>query len=311
MIPNEYSFTHYLAAKQSVDDRALNRKVWDQLGRELAARQDNGPLRVLEIGCGIGTMIERLVGAGLFEQAHYTAVDLELENIDLACHRLADWVGKPCGRTETYPAWFSLGAPRNSNRPSGSETPRLRQPSSGHDTVGPLVAHAFRPGRPAGIPAPTFPPAEIWRIVLLHPQLRRGRLWNRRSIQNLTPWSSRSITARWMRRRVAGKPSGTAILAGTYSTTCVKPGRKFSKQELGLLVYPGRDGYPEDEAYFLHFIIHTMFEALCERPEIDPARLARWAGCRHGQVERRELVYLAHQLDFLGIRPAAIEVDGW
>ena len=70
------------------------------------------------------------------------------------------------------------------------------------------------------------------------------------------------------------------------------------------LVYPGEDGYQEEEAYFLHFMIQTMFETLCNRPEIDPIRLAEWAACRRDQVERQELVYLAHQLDFLGVRPA-------
>jgi hypothetical protein len=75
------------------------------------------------------------------------------------------------------------------------------------------------------------------------------------------------------------------------------------------LVYPGRDGYPQDEAYFLHFIVQTIFLALREQPEIDPLRLADWAACRHEQVEAGELVYIAHQLDFLGVRPTMLEAS--
>jgi hypothetical protein len=66
------------------------------------------------------------------------------------------------------------------------------------------------------------------------------------------------------------------------------------------VVHPGLQGYPADEAYFLHFIIHTIEQALQNQPELRSGLLAGWARERHAQIERRELVYIAHQLDFLG-----------
>jgi SAM-dependent methyltransferase len=75
---NTFSFTRYLAAKKSVDDRALNRHVWQTLQASLPAR----PLRILELGAGIGTMAERIIEWDLLRTAAvYTAVDNEPENI--------------------------------------------------------------------------------------------------------------------------------------------------------------------------------------------------------------------------------------
>ncbi len=57
-----YSFIRYLAAKKSVDDRALNQHVCQSLNRTLSQPDyQRAPLKVLEIGSGIGTMLERLL----------------------------------------------------------------------------------------------------------------------------------------------------------------------------------------------------------------------------------------------------------
>jgi SAM-dependent MidA family methyltransferase len=51
-----YNFSRYLAAKKTVDDRALNKDVWQRLRQAMPDQPD-----ILEIGAGIGTMVERLV----------------------------------------------------------------------------------------------------------------------------------------------------------------------------------------------------------------------------------------------------------
>jgi hypothetical protein len=66
------------------------------------------------------------------------------------------------------------------------------------------------------------------------------------------------------------------------------------------VVFPHHGIYPHDEAYFLHFIINTMYGALRDHPAIDALRFQEWISTRHSQVERGELVYIAHQLDYLG-----------
>ena len=65
-------------------------------------------------------------------------------------------------------------------------------------------------------------------------------------------------------------------------------------------MFAGPNGYPADEAYFLHYIIHTIHMALATHAELDPDRFERWIQQRHAQVEDQTLVYIAHQLDIVG-----------
>ena len=87
--PAAPDFIRYLAAKKGLDDRSLNRHVWDHLVRAVRDRQDASPLRVLEVGCGIGTMLERLLDRGLLTRAAYTGIDVEPEFIRAAAAALA------------------------------------------------------------------------------------------------------------------------------------------------------------------------------------------------------------------------------
>jgi hypothetical protein len=65
------------------------------------------------------------------------------------------------------------------------------------------------------------------------------------------------------------------------------------------VVFPRRGGYRSDEEYFLQFIVATVEKALTGRMDVPQESLERWATLRMRQIERGELVYIAHQLDFL------------
>src|SRR5919109_2361107 len=90
-IPHTYSFARYLSAKKSVDDRALNRHVWQSLGAALPHATPEQPLHILEVGAGLGTMVERLVASGMLTHAAYTAIDLDPTLIAEARRRLPQW----------------------------------------------------------------------------------------------------------------------------------------------------------------------------------------------------------------------------
>ena len=66
------------------------------------------------------------------------------------------------------------------------------------------------------------------------------------------------------------------------------------------VVHPGPGGYPQDEAYFMHFIIHTLAEALDGHPRLPRKRFRDWVERRHRQIDEGRLHYIARQLDFLG-----------
>jgi hypothetical protein len=71
------------------------------------------------------------------------------------------------------------------------------------------------------------------------------------------------------------------------------------------VVSAGPDGnYPGDEAYFLRSILNTIQNALRDRHDrVEPADLADWLAERSRQLAAGELVYIAHQLDFVGRSP--------
>src|SRR5215510_934679 len=86
----EYSFPHYLLSKQSVDDRALNKDVLNALIFNLPQR----PIRVIEVGAGIGTMLKRLVRRNIICQAEYVLVDESAENVHYASAWIPQWAAE-------------------------------------------------------------------------------------------------------------------------------------------------------------------------------------------------------------------------
>jgi hypothetical protein len=44
-----------------------------------------------------------------------------------------------------------------------------------------------------------------------------------------------------------------------------------------------------------------MQQALQDHPQLNQAKFKKWITQRHQQIERGELIYIAHQLDFLGV----------
>ena len=66
------------------------------------------------------------------------------------------------------------------------------------------------------------------------------------------------------------------------------------------LVFPGPNGYPGDEAYFLRFILRTVQQALEGDPLLPAADFQDWLVRRRQQLKLQELVYRARQLDFFG-----------
>jgi len=70
------------------------------------------------------------------------------------------------------------------------------------------------------------------------------------------------------------------------------------------VVYPAARGYCADEAYFLHFIIDTLQSALENHEALATRRepFSEWIALRHRQIQANQLVYIAHQLDFVGTK---------
>ncbi|MFC5368154.1 class I SAM-dependent methyltransferase [Salinirubrum litoreum] len=94
--PDDYAFRRYLTAKTTVDDRALHGPTEARLETELAdlsaARDRETPVRVLEVGAGVGTTLPRLLARDrLPGRVHYTLLDREAGNVEHARERLRAW----------------------------------------------------------------------------------------------------------------------------------------------------------------------------------------------------------------------------
>src|SRR5260370_36772998 len=80
-------YARYLAAKTTVDDRALNRHVLAELRRLVPA----GAPQVLEVGAGLGPMVARLMGWGVGGAGEGILLHAGLQLLARSRRSLGDW----------------------------------------------------------------------------------------------------------------------------------------------------------------------------------------------------------------------------
>ena len=101
----------------------------------------------------------------------------------------------------------------------------------------------------------------------------------------------------------AGRPAGDSKTGRHLFQHLLEAGASILASGSSDWVVHAIDGmYPAKEAEFLQYILHSIDAELSWRDEIDQVVLRKWLRARRGQVERGELVYIAHQLDFAGRR---------
>jgi SAM-dependent methyltransferase len=303
--PAAPDFIRYLAAKKGLDDRSLNRQVWDQLVRAVRDQPDSAPLRVLEVGCGIGTMVERLLDRGLLTRAAYTGIDVEPGCIRVAAQRLHGYAA-----ARQVPLTVDSGGAMLFSTPAQDvritfEAADLfdfldREP--GKSAWDLLVAHAVLDLIDLAAALP----------LLLSRLAPGGLFYFSLNFDGATifeppidPDLDALIEALYHRtmdtRRDRGRPSGSSRTGRRLFGRLQEAGaRLIAAGSSDWVVFPGPAGYPGDEAYFLHFIIDTIGQALHGHPELPGSRFQAWIAQRHRQIETQELIYIAHQLDFLG-----------
>jgi SAM-dependent methyltransferase len=302
--PANYSFTHYLAAKKTVDDRALNQHVWQSLVNSLFPLTPDEPLRVIEVGAGIGTMIERLLERDVLGRAAYTAIDAEPQNVLEARRRLPLWAGQNgyClteGRGEQL--CLQHGKREVCIELETIDVFDFISRERGRRTWDLLIAHAF------------LDMVHVPRILpLLCSMLRDGGLlYLTIAFDGMTtlqpvidPDFDALVETLYHRtadeRTVDEQPSGDSWTGRHLFEHLRGVGAELlDAGSSDWVVFAGPDGYVADEKYFLHFIIHNIHTALEGHPHLDAGRFTDWIARRHAQVEEGVLVYIAHQLDFL------------
>lgn len=287
----EYSFPHYLLSKQSVDDRALNKDVLSALRANLPQQ----PIRIIEVGAGIGTMLRRLVWWDVVQRAEYVMVDEMAENVEYASEWAKAWAKE---------AGFSVEGSGN----------RIRLFDEAHDIkiqleradvfdfiqknqapADLLIAHAFLDLLPM--------PESLPKLL----SLTRNLAWltiNFDGVTTFEPTIDAALDAqveRMYHETMDRRTTGGDSRSGRHLFGHLREaGAEILAAGASDWVVHARDGrYPEEEAYFLHFILHFFEESLKGHAGLDASAFEHWLRERRAQIGRGDLVYIAHQMDFL------------
>ncbi|MFP3867379.1 MAG: methyltransferase [Desulfobacteraceae bacterium] len=303
--PCDSGYIRYLSAKKSVDDRALNRQVFEALETALKTRQETSPLSLLEVGCGIGTMAERLIDWGILAHGSYTGLDLEPENIAATLRRLLlsgpglsiqvkfdkeKEVRLEGGNLKiAFKAvdFYEFAAQEAGRRTWDIVLAHAFLDLVDLDTALPLLLGLLRPGG--------------WFYFTLN--FDGGTIF----LPPLDPYLEARIEELYHRtmdeRGVGGRPAGASRTGRRLFTALPRfKGEIIAAGSSDWVVFPGPSGYENDEAYFLHYLVDTVADALRGHPALPEAVLSDWQVQRHRQINQGQLIYIAHNLDFFGVK---------
>ncbi len=288
-------FAAYLESKVAIDDRALHPRVTQAAWQGLTERPG---LRVLELGAGVGTMLQRLWRWGLLPpQVHYTAVERDPGLRAVARQRLARWTRAQGGVFREAGSEWVCELPGVHLTVAWHTADVFAFLEAAHGGWNLVLAHAFV----------DLVPVQPLLDALL-PRARGARLWFTLNFDGGThfwPVDDAATEAHLMQRyhatmqrwhgphHMPGAHTGRVLLAG------------LSARGLPLLavgssdwvVYPQGGRYPAHEAHFLRHIVETVHQALRDDPQVPAAALEAWRRQRLAQIEAGRLVYIAHQID--------------
>ncbi len=299
-IPNERRKNfdpHYLAVKKSIDDRALNHHVLETLRKSLPQTTSGEAVNILEIGAGIGTMLERLVDRNLLSgPVAYVATDSDPEQLRAARQYLSQWaqkenhtlswLGEHRGRIRTATAEISLTL-------NLSSAEQLADRSDSQGMFHLLIAHAV---------------LDLVDFPALLPQLLTNLTTNGLAYFTcnfdgetvfLPKWAGDEQIIELYHGSMEARLAGASHTGRRLLSFVQRPGLELlAAGSSDWVIHPRNHHYQEDETYFLHAIIETVERELSHNAET-PSGLSDWARLRHLQVEAGELTFLARHLDLL------------
>ncbi len=287
----------YLAAKKGIDDKALNQDVWETLRQALPQAAGSEPVNILEVGAGIGTMLERIIDRGLLTGlATYTATDSDPGQLGAAREYLSQWAGK---RGHVL-SWF--GEHHGRLRTASADVSLVlglacaEELADRSDIPGPfhlLIAHAV-------LDLVDFP-AVLPR--LLSRLKNNGLAYLTCNFDGETIFLPECVgdeeIVRLYHASMEARLTGASHTGRRLLTFLQRPGLELlaaGSSDWG--IHPRQTRYSMDESFFLHAIIETV-EREVAKINNPPSGLAAWARLRHQQVEAGELSFLARHLDFL------------
>ncbi|MBT8352924.1 MAG: class I SAM-dependent methyltransferase [Desulfofustis sp.] len=287
----------YLAAKKTIDDRALNKKVWRKLAQELARHPATSPLKILEIGAGIGTMFERVIDWGLLKgQVIYTAIDSDPLQTAAARDYLTNWAERK----------------KHSLQWDAYQQARLR-------TAETMVEIDIRQLRIEELAA-GFEPPHSWDLIIAHAVLDlidftallpdllallkdRGLFYTTCNFNGATsfspPCKGDEEIINYYHQSMDQRCFGASITGRRLLSNLKEQGLDLlASGPSDWLIEPQEQGYSPEESYFLGVIIAMVEKELAADSHPAP-HSADWIRLRRQQVSASKLSFTAHHLDIL------------
>lgn len=297
--PKTYDYTRYLTAKRSIDERSINRRVWQRFVR--AINQEADSVRILEVGGGIGATAERILAATEVSEIHYTLVDLDEANVSRAYDNLRHWAQDAGYEVDARTGALSARRSDQSCIVDFIAADAFDFAEKADAMWDVLVAQAFldlvnlrgvltRLLRLLSPRALLYFPIHFDGLSVFEPvdnaELNRQIVevyhdtMDERSTKYGSAGGSRTGRALLMELRQLGAP-----LLDVGSSDWV--------------IAAGEQGFSAQERYFLHHILHFVETSVKGHPVVREDELTRWIRKRRRQTENDTLIYIAHQLDIL------------
>ncbi|OYR58110.1 hypothetical protein [Halorubrum halodurans] len=327
--PSTYAHARYLEAKRSVDDRALHRPTLDRLRAAVADRST--PLHVVEVGCGTGTMLRRLLEWGVLpDEVVYRGYDLREGTLDRAVDELGRWADD---------AGYAVDLDdETGDDPETTRAVRLDGPGGSSVTATFAAADAVEVARrtdaeydllvgcafldlvdldralapllglvPGGL---AYFPITFDGETFLAPALGDGKS-EREEVDDATERAVLDVYHATM--DAPDRPGGSRTGRELFAALPAAGGEVVAAGGSDWVVTPP---YPADEAYFLHHLVNgiegAVGEALADAGEeggerladgatarLSPELVSAWADARHRAVADGRLTFGAHNLDVL------------
>jgi SAM-dependent methyltransferase len=274
--------TAYLEAKRVIDDRSLNRTVWQHMV-ELVVDIPSRPLRIAEIGAGTGTMIDRLTEWGFFsavagEGRHVTYDAWEINPVTAAL--LQERLSRT---TDIQVGTAHVGDVRD------------RRDAGEFDLViANAVLDLFRPDEAAQMVSELLAPGGLLYasivfdgVTLLEPGI------DERVDTEVLRLYHRSMTQGFGRRHVLALRAAGFEIAEIGSSDWIIP--------------PRAAGPMPEERELVATVLGMMEEAVSAQiaalPDAAISRdeLLEWVSRRRIQLDAGEVLFEAHQMDFVAI----------
>lgn len=303
MEPIRYSQKRYLTAKKAVDDESLNRKVLGTLDERLKMRGSDRDVQILEVGAGIGSMLERFLQWDLLpSKSSYTAVEIDEKKVETGEKRLKELCeddGYSIQQDKDKTILDKSAKTVTIMLKNADAFEFIQKKSKKYDL---LIAHAFLDLVDLEKALPRLLSILKSDGLFYFPITFDGVTTFRPEIDSSLEAKIECVYHENMDRRDSGKIMGGNSRTGRllFDQLDSTKAEIISVGSSDWVVYPGSNGYTENVSYFLHHIVHTIRNSIKESDEISSEKLEKWARIRHRQIENEELIYIAHQLDFLG-----------